>query len=536
MYELVNQLLGYIRGIWRYRWWILGVAWTVSIIGWIQVSNLPDQFKASARVYVDTTTLLQPLLRGLAVEGNDQHQLLLMTNTLMSRPNLEKVMRMADLDLKAKTEADTEELINELKENFSLQSAGRVNLYTIAYQDARPELAKLLVKSLLTIFVESNIGETRKEQDSARQFLEQQIAEYEQRLVEAEERKTRFQQKNLAFLPNERGDYYSRLQTTQEQLAQAELDLKIQQDRLAVLQQQIEDEEGIDPLEGVGEESFDQQLEFTSELDPRIARLESNLDDMLLRYTEQHPDVVATRLTLKTLKEKRAAELAQKKREAAAAGLSSSMIGSNPVYQEMRIVMSEVEADIAAKTAIVEEYKKRIENLSAAVDKVLQVETEEAQLNRDYGILQQQHQALLSRLESARLSHDVDVRSGTVRFRIVDPPSVPLTPSGPPRALLSSLVVLGGLLLGVVLAFLMSQIRPTYDDRDTLNSNTGFPVLGSVSMVWTNAQIRIRQRRHLGFLLGLLALVSAYGFVMFLYISDVDPVWMLKRLQEMASV
>ncbi|HXK56064.1 MAG TPA: Wzz/FepE/Etk N-terminal domain-containing protein, partial [Gammaproteobacteria bacterium] len=139
MYELVNQLLGYIRGIWRYRWWILGVAWTVSIIGWIQVSNLPDQFKASARVYVDTTTLLQPLLRGLAVEGNDQHQLLLMTNTLMSRPNLEKVMRMADLDLKAKTEADTEELINELKENFSLQSAGRVNLYTIAYQDARPE-------------------------------------------------------------------------------------------------------------------------------------------------------------------------------------------------------------------------------------------------------------------------------------------------------------------------------------------------------------------------------------------------------------
>lgn len=536
MYELVNQLLSYIRGIWRYRWWILGAAWLVSIVGWIQVSKLPDQFKASARVYVDTTTLLQPLLRGLAVEGNDQHQLLLMTNTLMSRPNLEKVMRMADLDLKAKTEADTEDLINELKENFSLQSAGKVNLYTIAYQDARPELAKLLVKSLLTIFVESNIGETRKEQDSARQFLEQQIAEYEQRLVEAEERKTRFQQKNLAFLPNERGDYYSRLQTTQEQLAQAELELKIQQDRLAVLQQQIEDEEESEPLVSAEDELLDQQLELSSELDPRIAKLESNLDDMLLRYTEKHPDVVATRLTLSTLKEKRTAELAQRKREAAASGSGSAIIESNPVYQEMRIVMSEAEADIAAKMAVVEEYKKRIENLSAAVDKVLQVETEEAQLNRDYGILSQQHQALLSRLESARLSHDVDVRSGTVRFRIVDPPSVPLTPSGPPRALLSSLVVLGGLVLGVLLAFLMSQVRPTYDDREALNTVTGFPVLGSVSMVWTNAQIRIRQRRHLGFLLGLLALISAYGFVMFLYLTDVDPVWMLRRLQEMANV
>ncbi|MCB1869991.1 MAG: chain length-determining protein [Gammaproteobacteria bacterium] len=534
MYELVNQLLGYIRGIWRYRWWILGVAWTVSIIGWIQVSKLPDQFKASARVYVDTTTLLKPLLRGLAVEGNDQHQLLLMTNTLMSRPNLEKVMRMADLDLKAKTESDTEELINELQENFSLQSAGGVNLYTIAYQDAKPELAKLLVKSLLTIFVESNIGETRKEQDSARQFLEQQIAEYEQRLIEAEERKTRFQQKNLKFLPNERGDYYSRLQATQEQLAEAELELKIQQDRLAVLQQQIEDEEEAEPLIDETDELLDPSQEFSSELDPRIARLEASLDDMLLRYTDKHPDVAATKLTLASLKEKRRAELASRKRDAAASG--STAIDTNPVYQEMRIVMSEAEADIAAKAAVVEEYKKRIENLSAAVDKVLQVETEESQLNRDYGILAQQHQALLSRLESARLSHDVDVRSGTVRFRIVDPPSVPLTPSGPPRALLSSLVVLGGLLLGVVLAFLMSQIRPTYDDREALNTETGFPVLGSVSMVWTNAQIRIRQRRHLGFLLGLLALVSVYGFVMFLYLSDVDPAWMLHRLQEMANV
>lgn len=88
----------------------------------------------------------------------------------------------------------------------------------------------------------------------------------------------------------------------------------------------------------------------------------------------------------------------------------------------------------------------------------------------------------------------------------------------------------------MLLAFLMSQVRPTYDDREALNTVTGFPVLGSVSMVWTNAQIRIRQRRHLGFLLGLLALVSAYGFVMFLYLTDVDPVWMLRRLQELANV
>ena len=536
MHEIITQILGYLRGIWRYRWWILGVAWIVSILGWIQVANLPDKFQASARVFVDTETMLKPLLRGLAISGNDQRQLLLMTNTLMSRPNLEKIMRMSDLDLQAKTEADTERLVNQLKANFTL-SGGASNLYTIAYQDEKPELAKLLVKSLLTLFVESNLGDTRKEQDSARQFLEQQIAEYQQRLIEAEERKRRFRQKNMGFLPGKDGGYYTRQEATRQLLAQAELDLKVQQDRLEVLQQQLESEEPVS--EEVMNELVIPKQEFRSELDARIASLETALDEMLVRFTERHPDVTASKATLERLKEQRDKEyeefVAQQKNMISTEPGSSERY-ANPVYQQMRITMSEVEADIAAKKAVVEEYKKRIEELGAAVDKVLQVEAEEGLLDRDYGILKSQHQGLLARLESARLGHDVDTRSGAVRFRIVDPPSVPTKPSGPPRALFSTVVVLVGLGIGVAIAFLLSQVRPTYDNREVLNRLTGIPVLGSVSMVWTQSQIKIRRRRHLGFLLGLLALLSAYSLVMFLYITDVDPVWMLHRLQQMANV
>jgi hypothetical protein len=172
--------------------------------------------------------------------------------------------------------------------------------------------------------------------------------------------------------------------------------------------------------------------------------------------------------------------------------------------------------------------------LKAAVDKVLQVEAEQAQLNRDYEIMQKRHQELLARLEAARLSRDIDTRSGSVRFRIVDPPRVPSTPSGPPRALLSSLVVVLGLGAGLVLAFLMSQVRPTYDDRLTLNTVTGYPVLGSISMVWTKEQVRARQKRHLGFLVGLLALVSFYGAVMFFYLFEMNPVAYLNQILELS--
>ncbi len=516
MHDLIVQLLGYLRGIWRFRWWVLGVAWLVCAIGWAVVAKLPDRYEASARVYVDTQTLLKPLLRGLAIQGNEQRRLLLMSKTLLSRPNLEKVMRMTDLDLQAKTPEQTEAILESLRENIKLEATDRINLYTIKYENEDPAMAKLVVKSLLTIFVEANLGDTRKEQDSARQFLEQQIADVEKRLQEAEERRTRFRQANLPYLSGEKGDYYSRLQAAQQQLAKAELELKIQKDRLAVLKQQIEGEV---PTFGIVEEES-AGVAGSSVLDGRIQALEAKLDDLLVRYTDKHPDVKAVRANLAKLKRERKRELAKLAKLNRAGG--GNTLDTNPVYQQMRISYAEVEADVAAKEAVVEEYKQRIETLKGAVDKVLQVEKEQTQLNRDYGILKKQYLELTERLESARLSQDVDTRSNSIRFRVIDPPTVPTQPSGPPRAMLSSAVLVAGLGLGIFLAFLMSQIRPTFDDRRTLNEITDLPVLGSISMVWTRAQVKKRQRRHLGFLLGLLALVSAYAVVMAGHMFQID--------------
>lgn len=496
------------------------------------VAKLPDQYQASARVYVDTQTLLAPLLKGLAVQSSDEkHRSTLITKTLLSQPNLEKVMRMADLDLKAKTEEDKEHIIDKLKQSIKLDATRQINLYEISADNKDPKLAKLIVQSLLTIFVESNLGETHKEQDSALQFLQQQIADYEQRLLEAEQRRTRFRQKNLSFLPGEMGSYYERLQATQQQLSQAELDLKVQKDRLKVLEEQLAGE--VPMVEGANP----QTPQLNSPLDARIASLEESLDELYLRYTDRHPDVRATRQALSKLKKQRADELALLQAEMRESGANGfSPLDTNPVYQQMRISKGEVEADVAAKQAIVDEYKNRIAELSKAVDKVLQVEAESAQLNRDYGLLQEQHLQLMARLESAKLSQDADTRSGTVRFRIVDPPRVPTAPFGPPRVLLSSAVMFGGLALGFALAFLMSQMRPTYDNRRTLNELTGLPVLGSISMVWTNEQVKKKQRRHLGFLFGLLGLVSVYALVVAMYSMELNLTGYLAGIRRLAGM
>ncbi|MCP3868090.1 MAG: chain length-determining protein [Gammaproteobacteria bacterium] len=528
MHEIFSQILTYVRGTWRYRWWILSIAWIVSAAGWVFVASLPDQYKASARVYVDTDSILKPLLGRTLVSAGESRRLALMAKALFSRPNLEKLMRMTDLDLQAKTKEETEEIITELLAKLKLIATRDVNLYTISYDDEDPELAKLVVKSFLTMFVESSLGDSRKDQDSARQFLERQIAEYERRLEEAEEKQALFKRKNISYLADKGGGYYENLSQHKTMLTQAELELRIQSDRLVALQEQMEDAED--------EEYLDEEIELgeamavSSVYDGRIAALQSNLDEMLMRFTDKHPDVVGTRRTLQELEEKR-------RNEAVATVASSSDVpSSNPVYQQLRLAYADAKAEVAAKQTVVSEYKDRIAKLEAAVDRVLQVESEQQQLNRDYSLLKSQHQKFLSSLENAKVSHDVDTRSGAVRFRIIDPPQVPATPSGPPRMLFSSGALIAGLGLGVTIAFLLSQLRPTFDDRRSLNEIMDLPVLGSVSMVWTQQQLKMRQKRHLGFLFVLFALVVTFGMVSAAYMLEIDWFNYIGSLRKIAGI
>ena len=130
MRELYEQILTYIRGIWRYRWFMMLVAWLVSVIGWGIVYQLPDKYEANARVHVDTQSMLQPLLRGLTIGTNSSQRVQLVTRTLLRRPNMEKLARMTDLDLTALTPTDMEELLDDLEDDITISSTREKDLYT----------------------------------------------------------------------------------------------------------------------------------------------------------------------------------------------------------------------------------------------------------------------------------------------------------------------------------------------------------------------------------------------------------------------
>lgn len=507
MDDLIRQALTILRGTWQQRWIGLAVAWIVAAVAAVVILRMPDKYEASARIYVDTQSVLKPLMSGLAIQPNVEQQVNILSRTLISRPNVEKLIRMADLDLNVKSKEQQERLIDSLMKTLEIKSAGRDNLYTLAYRDSERERAKRVVQSLTSIFVESSLGDNRKDTDSAKRFIEDQIAVYQRKLEEAEARLKDFKLRNMGVESGEGKDYFSRMGEVSTALNQARLELREAENSRDALKRQIVGEEPV-LLADTPDAASDVAL---PEIDGRIETLKRNLDSMLQRFTDEHPDVIGTRRVIKDLEDQKREQIAARKAAGGPHSSASSSINSNPVYQQLKVSLAEAEANVASLQTRVAEYDSRYNRLKASMRMIPQVEAEFTQLNRDYDVHKKNYEQLVSRRESASMSGEMEKASVGAEFRLIDPPRVPEQPVAPNRLLLFPIALLGAFGAGVFASFAASQLRPTFFDLRTLRELTGMPVLGTVSLIASELIKRKERRGLIGFITGALALVGAYG-------------------------
>jgi len=499
MAELTALLLTFFKAIGKYRWYAVAIAWVVALLGWAVVYKLPADYQASARVYVDTQSILKPLMSGMTTTPNVEQQVMFMRRTLISRPNVERVMRMVDLDIKAKDTKEHEKQVDELMAAIKVTGTERDDIYTISYNNENPKIAKDVVQSLLTIFVEGSFGGKKQDSEKAVQFIEDQIKMYEERLAAGENALKEFKIRHMGLLPRQGTDYSSNLGELADKLAQARLELTEAEQARNAIKRQIAGED-------MAPSNVEQQIS-NPEIDGRIATLEKQLDALRMQYTEEHPDIVSAKRLI--------ASLQQRKKDEAKKAAKSGDPGANysPMLQQMNVALSVEEARVASLRARVGEYAARMDRMRSQSSAAPEVEAQLAQLNRDYTINKENYEKLVQRRESAKLSGDLSSATDMMSFRVIDPPIVPQTPVGPNRPRFYSLVFVASLLSGLGSAFLMSQVRPTFLSQHSLREVTGVPILGSIGMNWTEQQKSSRRRRLYGFGLAVASLITAFGGV-----------------------
>jgi polysaccharide chain length determinant protein (PEP-CTERM system associated) len=502
--QMIQELL---REIWRARWLAVGVAWGVSLVLGVTVFMMKDRYEASARVYIDTQSVLKPLMVGLAFQPDIDQQIRMLARTLISRPNMELLRNSKDIGWDPVDPKKQEQEIQDLTKAIKMgPGGGGNNVYAISYRDTDPQRAQRLVERLVKMFVNSGGDGKKKDSEDARNFIEEEIRTYEAKLVEAENKLKDYKLKNFSVTGVSTQDYFARMSTLSDEVNRLRLETSAAEQSRDALKRELSSEAPQLPLEALGPQTAASPL--VSEHEARLDTLKKQLDELLRRYTEEHPDVVSTRRTIAQVEALKRQDL--EARRAALAALSKggpnavAAAATNPVFQKIRFALAEAEANVASLRVRLGTQQARLNETRALASRAPQTEAELTQLNRDYDIIRKNYEQLVSRRESASLGVKIDQSAPLAEFRIIEPPRTAQNPVFPNRLSLALLAVLAAMAAGIAAALIKSRIAPVVSSTKALRELTGRPVLGTVSLL-VNEQGRQSQRLSLMGLLGAIA-------------------------------
>jgi polysaccharide chain length determinant protein (PEP-CTERM system associated) len=477
----------------------------VGAIALVVIMDMPARYEASARIFANTDSILKPLMTGLTVQPNEDMRIIMLSRLLISRPNVEKLVQTAGLDAQARSADDRERIVDSVMTRLDIKAAGKDNLYTLTFRDVEPGRAKQAVDVLAAMFIASNKGGKVEDTIAAKRFIDEQIAVYEKKLQEAENGLKEFKLRYFGMSPGEGKDFFVRMSETNALLNQARQELReAERARDAYRRGLASEETAI--YSGAG--STASPAGMIAEIDARIDSMRRNLDAMLQKYTDSHPDVLGAQRVIRELEEQR--------RQLVAANRNNGMSVIQPATsgqrasETLKVSLAQAEASVASLSSRVAEYSERYNRLKASATLVPQLEAEYAQLNRDYDVNKKNYESLVTRRESATISGEMQSVVGVSDFRLVDPPRVSSRPVSPNRRLLVPMALIAALAAGLVAAYIANEARPTFYDGRSLREATGLALLGVVSMIVSEPKLRVERKSALLFVGGVGALVGTY--------------------------
>jgi polysaccharide chain length determinant protein (PEP-CTERM system associated) len=360
-----------------------------------------------------------------------------------------------------------------------------------------------VVSGLVDLFVVTGMGSEQKDSAEAGNFINDQIKIYEQKLSEAEGRLKDFKVCNFSVSGVSSQDYFARTAAISDEVTRLKIAYAAAERSRDALRRELSGEDPQLPKDAM----ISGLPPVASELDTRITDQKRQLDELLRKYTEQHPDVIAARNTIRQLEAQRAAEKADRGNHAGSAATS-------PVFQQIRVQLAQAEANVAALGSQLAAQQQRLDDLHATASKVPQAEAELAQLNRDYDVIRKNYEQLVSRREAASLGVKMDQSAQLADFRVIEPPRVLPRPVFPDRVALTIAAMLASLGLGIAVAYGLSLIYPTFASPRALQELTRRPVIGTISVYPSAETVAARgaDLRRIGIAMAAFFIVQAAWF------------------------
>lgn len=481
--DLPRPIIRYAAGLWRRRWLLAAGAWAFALLGWFGVWLLPDRYESRAQVYVQTESILEPVMTGVTARPNYQERVEVMRLQLLTRPNVAEIIYRAGLDanIEARSELDRrakmEKLIDWVASEIKVESPSDM-YFVITYLNGDPAVARNVVDAVLNLFIEQDLGASLAEKEEARRLLDEEIRKFDERLTAKEREVADFRRANADELAIAEGNLRRR-EMRESELARLGDQLAQEERRVITLENQL---------------AATQRRSAGNELD----QLKVQLAQLRSQYTESYPDIQNLKGRIESL-------------ENGAVGA----LPENPDYVRLQNELNAARVQVAGLKSQQESARAELEALTYTIGQAPGVGAELQRIVRDYEQTQKSYEELAQRRDRLALTASLGVGGQGVEYKVYERPQASIRPAAPPRLLL----IFGVLLLAFAAAAagvgLLVWLDRSYSQAADLRDAFGLPVLGSIGVVRSDA-LKTVQRRDLLRLAaacaGLAAVAVAYTY------------------------
>jgi polysaccharide chain length determinant protein (PEP-CTERM system associated) len=440
----------------------------------------PKGYSASTSILIDDRNIVQPLMQGAAVATEVTDRGRNAREVIFGRKMMDQILEHGGWMVNRPTAEQQERLIEEIKKRTAIANVGR-NIIKIEYRDDDSERAFRTTQKMAELFMQESIAAKAAESSAAFDFIDKQTQDYHDKLVRTEEQLRELRSANLEARAGSEAEVTTRMNELQRRIESTSQELREAEIRGIALERQV-----------TGEVEVNATATREGQYRARIGELQSRLDTLRLSYHDTHPDIVQLKQQIQDLTDGIEAERGRREQTKRTGGRleADQSTLNNPIYQQLRRELSQNQLNVEALAArIVDTQQRQQQELNRG--KLLHAgDARLAELTRDYQVNRDIYQDLLRRRESARVSMNLDRDRQGFTFKIQEPASLPLQPSG----LRFWNFVAGGILLGLLIPVGLLYARLHIDPRvrigSAISSGHKVPIAAVIPHLWTPTELQ----------------------------------------------
>jgi polysaccharide chain length determinant protein (PEP-CTERM system associated) len=516
-YSTVNRrpmdVEDYFEMVRRHKAWILGPTFAGLVVATVVACLWPNTYVSTATIRVVPPQVPEAYVQS-NVNSEMSQRINSMYQTVSSRGNLTNIINLYNLYPGERSRKPMEDIVEDMRKAISIRDVGNlgqrerergISAFQISFSYENRIIAQKVCADLVSRFMTENTRERTTQSVLTTQFLKDQVENAKKELEGIEQRLANFRTTSQGRLPDQLAHNATQLAMHEQRISNLNQALsRVAQQRMlleADLRTVKSQRASLMPPQDSAVQR--QKNDRLVAVEREIMLQEATLSTLRQQYRDNYPEVRRVQAQLATLKKMR--DRVAEEEETASNQPVVTTRRTDPNYErEVRVLeaaQERIETQIKTTEIEAKNYQneianveKAIRNIQGRIESAPVSEQQYSDIVRDREMAKMKYDDLNKKRSQSQIAEDLERRQQGENLELLDPASLPQTPTQPKRPMILG----GGTGIGLIVGLLLAGAREAKDtslkNLKDVRAYTQLPILGSVPLLENDLVVRRRKR------------------------------------------